>query len=225
MRNQSPTIFCTIFMCVGALSACTAQEPPAEAVEAPAESAEELELGDLSATIHTSKGDIDVTLYPEQAPLAVANFVNLAQRDFYEGLTFHRVIENFMIQGGDPSGTGAGGPGYRFRDEFDPALRHDSPGVLSMANAGPNTNGSQFFITHVPTPHLDDRHTIFGHVVDEEDQQVVNAIQQGDTIEDVEVQGDPAALFDYVAEDLAIWNRHLDRDFPRPEQEEGAEQE
>ncbi len=117
-----------------------------------------------SATLHTDKGDIEVQLFTEKAPMTVNNFVFLAREGFYDGTIFHRVIDEFMVQGGDPTGTGRGGPGYRFEDEFHPDLRHDKPGVLSMANAGPNTNGSQFFITHVPTPWLDDRHTVFGQV-------------------------------------------------------------
>ena len=120
---------------------------------------------ELSAVIKTSKGDIHLTLYPEEAPITVANFVNLAGRGYYDGLMFHRVIDNFMIQGGDPTGTGSGGPGYRFGDEFSPNRRHNSSGILSMANAGPGTNGSQFFITYVPPPHLNGMHTIFGEVL------------------------------------------------------------
>ena len=118
------------------------------------------------ATLHTEKGDIKVRLHADKVPVTVNNFVFLAREGFYDGTIFHRVIDNFMAQGGDPTGIGTGGPGYRFRDEFDPDLRHDRPGVLSMANAGANTNGSQFFITHVPTPWLDDKHSVFGQVVD-----------------------------------------------------------
>lgn len=137
------------------------------------------------ATIETSKGDIDLELYPEYAPKTVNNFVFLAQEGFYDGVTFHRVIGNFMIQGGDPTGTGRGGPGYKFEDEVeDNLLRHEA-GVISMANAGPNTNGSQFFITHSPQPHLDGMHTVFGKVVG--DQGIVNAVQQGDRIAKVVV--------------------------------------
>jgi cyclophilin family peptidyl-prolyl cis-trans isomerase len=117
-----------------------------------------------TARIKTEKGDMVVELYADRAPLTVENFVNLAKAGFYDGTTFHRVIAGFMAQGGDPTGTGTGGPGYQFGDEFHPSLRHDAAGVLSMANAGPGTNGSQFFITHGPTPHLDDRHTVFGKV-------------------------------------------------------------
>jgi cyclophilin family peptidyl-prolyl cis-trans isomerase len=117
-------------------------------------------------TLHTDNGDIHLELFPEEAPHTVNNFIYLAQNGFYDGTIFHRVINNFMAQGGDPSGTGSGGPGYQFPDEFHPHLRHDRPGILSMANAGPDTNGSQFFITHVPTPWLDDQHTVFGQVIE-----------------------------------------------------------
>ena len=117
-----------------------------------------------TATFKTEKGDIGVQLFADRAPRTVENFVNLARAGFYGGTTFHRVIGGFMAQGGDPTGTGTGGPGYQFGDEFHPELRHDSPGILSMANAGPGTNGSQFFITFGPTPHLDDRHSVFGKV-------------------------------------------------------------
>ncbi|RMF99109.1 MAG: peptidylprolyl isomerase [Gammaproteobacteria bacterium] len=136
-------------------------------------------------TISTDKGDIELELMPEHAPLTVNNFVFLAQAGFYDGTSFHRVIANFMIQGGDPTGTGRGGPGYRFADELDGnPLRHER-GVISMANAGPDTNGSQFFITHGPQPHLDGRHTVFGRVTRGQD--VVDKIAQGDRIRKVEV--------------------------------------
>ena len=138
------------------------------------------------ATISTDRGDIVLDLYPKHAPKTVNNFVTLARDGFYDGLTFHRVIPNFMIQGGDPTGTGSGGPGYRFEDETrDNPLQHET-GVISMANAGPNTNGSQFFITHAPQPHLDGRHTVFGKVV--EGQDVVDAVQQGDAMSSVSVE-------------------------------------
>lgn len=117
-----------------------------------------------SATIQTAGGDIVLQLFADKTPNTVNNFVFLAREGFYDGVIFHRVIENFMVQGGDPTGTGRGGPGYSFADEFHPELGHDGPGVLSMANAGPNTNGSQFFITHVATPHLDGKHSVFGRV-------------------------------------------------------------
>jgi cyclophilin family peptidyl-prolyl cis-trans isomerase len=119
-----------------------------------------------TAVFETDKGDITVKLHADKTPTTVNNFVFLAKEGFYNGTIFHRVIANFMAQGGDPTGTGMGGPGYRFKDEFHPSLRHDKPGILSMANAGPGTNGSQFFITHVPTPWLDDKHSVFGEVID-----------------------------------------------------------
>ena len=139
------------------------------------------------ATIETNKGKIDIDLFPQHAPKTVNNFVFLAQQGFYDDVAFHRVISNFMIQGGDPTGTGRGGPGYRFEDEFrNNPLKHET-GVLSMANAGPNTNGSQFFITHGPQPHLDGRHTVFGKVANKESMNVVNAIRQGDQISGVTI--------------------------------------
>ncbi|NIM92558.1 MAG: peptidylprolyl isomerase [Anaerolineales bacterium] len=124
------------------------------------------ETKDYSANIKTDLGDIKLTLYADKAPVTVNNFVFLARDGFYDNVIFHRVISGFMAQGGDPTGTGRGGPGYQFEDEFHLELRHDKPGVLSMANAGPNTNGSQFFLTHVPTPHLDNKHSVFGQVVE-----------------------------------------------------------
>jgi peptidyl-prolyl cis-trans isomerase B (cyclophilin B) len=135
--------------------------------------------------IETNRGDIELELYPEYAPKTVNNFVFLAKEGFYDGVIFHRVISDFMVQGGDPTGTGRGGPGYKFEDEFEGnPLRHESK-VISMANAGPNTNGSQFFITHSPQPHLDGMHTVFGKVV--EGQDIVDAIQQGDSMAKVTV--------------------------------------
>lgn len=144
----------------------------------------------LNAKIKTSKGDINLRLLPEVAPMTVTNFVHLSRRGYYDGLKFHRVIADFMIQGGDPTGTGAGGPGYQFGDEFKQEVVFDVPGKLAMANAGPGTNGSQFFITHVPTDWLNYKHTIFGEVVAPEDQEVVNKVQQGDIIETIEITGD-----------------------------------
>ncbi len=161
------------------------------------------------ASIETARGTIRLNLHEELAPVTVANFVNLVRRGFYDGLTFHRVIDKFMIQGGCPEGSGRGGPGYRFDDEFDASLRHDRPGRLSMANSGPNTNGSQFFITHVPTPWLDDAHSIFGEVLGPEDQAVVDAVAQGDRIERISVSGDVEALLDAHAERVQAWNRAL----------------
>ena len=147
------------------------------------------------ARIKTARGEIVVDLFAGQAPMTVENFVNLARSGFYNGTTFHRVIPGFMAQGGDPTGTGRGGPGYQFSDEFHPELRHSGPGVLSMANAGPNTNGSQFFITYAATPHLDDRHSVFGQVTGGID--VLRSIrerdpardtQPGDEIESIEIE-------------------------------------
>ena len=160
----------------------------------------------LIATFDTARGPIKVELYPEKAPLTVANFVNLAQRGFYDNLNFHRVIPDFMIQGGCPEGSGRGGPGYRFEDETSNGVRHER-GVLSMANAGPNTNGSQFFITHVPTPWLDGKHTVFGKVIEGLD--VVDAVAGGDAIASVKIEGDSAAVLAAKADRVAEWNRHL----------------
>jgi peptidyl-prolyl cis-trans isomerase B (cyclophilin B) len=163
----------------------------------------------LTATIQTNRGNIELELTPDKTPVTVANFVNLAQHGYYNGVKFHRVINDFMVQGGDPTGTGAGGPGYRFEDEFDASLKHDAPGVLSMANAGPGTNGSQFFITHVATPWLNGKHSVFGKVIKGQD--VVNSIKQGDSIEKVTITGDTTTLFNdpKVKEKLASWNQVL----------------
>ena len=133
-----------------------------------------------NVSIETSKGTIKLTLFEDKTPKTVENFSKLTKDGFYDGLEFHRVIPDFMVQGGCPEGTGTGGPGYKFEDEFHPELRHSKPGILSMANAGPNTNGSQFFITHVPTPWLDDKHSVFGEVT--EGQDIVDSIEQGDKI-------------------------------------------
>ena len=170
---------------------------------------EAAQSGELTAVIGTAKGEIEVTLFPAEAPLTVASFINLAQRGYYDGLTFHRVLPDFMIQGGDPTGTGRGGPGYTFADEFSPSRRHDSAGILSMANAGPGTNGSQFFITHGPTPHLDDMHTVFGKVSSGQD--VVDAIAQGDVMETIVIEGDPSSLLAAQKGNVDEWNQILDR--------------
>ena len=162
-------------------------------------------IQDVSVVMHTSKGDIKLRLFAEKAPVTVANFVNLAKRGYYDGLTFHRVIPDFMIQGGCPHGTGTGGPGYRFEDECRPDLRHDAPGKLSMANAGPGTNGSQFFITHVETPWLDGRHTVFGEVIDADDQAVVDAIAVDDVLESIDLEGEEAILTEQ-ADRVSAWN-------------------
>ncbi|MDA8406190.1 MAG: peptidylprolyl isomerase [Deltaproteobacteria bacterium] len=164
----------------------------------------------MKVIIKTNKGEINLNLYDDLAPVTVANFVNLAKRGFYNGLKFHRVIEDFMIQGGCPFGTGTGGPGYKFQDEFVTALKHDKPGVLSMANSGPNTNGSQFFITHVPTPWLDGKHSVFGKVVGPKDQDVVNSISKGDEIETILIEEDTTDLFTKTKKYIDNWNHILD---------------
>ena len=166
-------------------------------------------MSQLIATLHTSKGNIRVNLFADKTPYTVANFVNLAQKGFYKDNQFHRVIGDFMIQGGCPLGTGTGGPGYRFQDEFHPELKHSKPGILSMANAGKNTNGSQFFITHVPTPHLNNAHTVFGEVVDASDMTVVNAIKKGDKITDITIEGDTTELLKQTADAVEQWNKLL----------------
>jgi peptidyl-prolyl cis-trans isomerase B (cyclophilin B) len=165
-------------------------------------------IPDINAVVRTSKGDIKLRLFADKAPATVANFVNLAKRGYYDGLTFHRVIPDFMIQGGCPLGTGTGGPGYRFGDECTPALRHDAPGKLSMANAGPGTNGSQFFITHIATPWLDGKHTVFGEVLDADDQRVVDAIVVDDVLESILLDGEQAIL-EAQADRVQAWNKIL----------------
>ncbi len=174
---------------------------------APAQCEESMK--DIRIIVKTDKGDIEGVLYPAKAPVTVANFLNLAKRGYYNGLTFHRVIPNFMIQGGDPTGTGSGGPGYRFEDECTPELKHDKPGIFSMANAGPGTNGSQFFITHTPTPHLDGKHTVFGAVTKGQD--VVDTVSQGDKIQSIEILDPTDDLFAAQSKRLEEWNAILDK--------------
>ncbi len=169
--------------------------------------------GALSVVIKTDRGDITIELYADKVPLTVANFVNLAKRGYYDGLTFHRVIADFMIQGGDPTGTGSGGPGYSFEDEFDSSLRHKTRGIVSMANSGPSTNGSQFFITHKATRHLDNKHSVFGKVVS--GQRVVDAIKKGDKMNAVVIEGDTSGLEEAMKDRIAEWNVILDKKFPR----------
>ena len=159
----------------------------------------------LKATFKTTKGDINLELHAEKAPLTVANFVNLCKKGYYDGLKFHRVIPDFMIQGGCPLGTGTGGPGYQFKDEFHPTLRHDTAGVLSMANSGPGSNGSQFFITHIETPWLDNNHTVFGTVITESDQKVVDSIAQNDVIESISIDGDLSNAPE-IQDQIDSWN-------------------
>ncbi|MEZ6074108.1 MAG: peptidylprolyl isomerase [Pirellulaceae bacterium] len=180
--------------------------------------AEDKQLSDINVVIKTSKGNIEAVVYASKAPVTSANFLNLAKRGYYDGLKFHRVISDFMIQGGDPTGTGSGGPGYKFEDETNRSLLHDSAGILSMANADRGkraysntgkTNGSQFFITHGPTPHLDGMHTVFGKVTNGQD--VVNKIKQGDTIETIEVLDSTDLLFEATKDRVAEWNKILDK--------------
>jgi len=162
-------------------------------------------MQDIRIILTTDKGPIEGTLFATKAPITVANFLNLAKRGYYDNLKFHRVIPNFMIQGGDPTGTGSGGPGYRFEDEVKTGLKHDKAGIFSMANAGPGTNGSQFFITHLPTPHLDGKHTIFGEVTKGQD--VVNAIRGSDKITKIEILDSTDALFELEKDRIAAWNK------------------
>ena len=164
----------------------------------------------LVAIITTSKGVIEAELNDRAAPTTVANFINLAIRGFYDGLTFHRVERNFMVQGGDPLGNGSGGPGYRFAGEI--ILKHNQPGILSMANSGPGTDGSQFFLTHLATPHLDGLHSVFGKVIN--GQSVIYDIRRRDVINSISIQGDPTNLFKRKAEDLETWNNTLDLNYP-----------
>jgi|ETNmetMinimDraft_25_1059894.scaffolds.fasta_scaffold35616_2 peptidylprolyl isomerase len=213
MKHLTLTLtICTAFALSTAATAADTPNPepaPVEAVNAEAENTEagsaEAPAPGLYATLSTSKGDIVLELHYKKVPLTVTNFVGLAEgkiksirpagQPYYDGLIFHRVIADFMIQGGCPNGNGRGGPGYKFRDEFDPTLKHTGPGVLSMANAGPGTNGSQFFITHKATPWLDGRHAVFGKVVSGQD--VVDAIAKGDTLKKIVIKrvGEDAEKF------------------------------
>jgi peptidyl-prolyl cis-trans isomerase B (cyclophilin B) len=164
-------------------------------------------MSDIRIILHTDKGDIEGTIFADKTPMTAANFLNLAKRGYYNGLKFHRVIPNFMIQGGDPTGSGSGGPGYRFGDECRPDLKHSKAGIFSMANAGPGTNGSQFFITHVKTDWLDGKHTVFGEVTN--GQGVVDAIKQGDKIKSVDVLDSTDDLFAAQKSNLDRWNAVL----------------
>lgn len=163
-------------------------------------------LKDIRVIFHTSKGDIHATLFPSAAPVTVASFVNLVRKKFYDGLTFHRVVPDFVIQGGDPLGTGEGGPGYGFEEEFSPKLRYDKPGAIGMASEGPGTktNGSQFFITHQAVPRLNDKYTIFGQVTQGQD--VVNRIAIGDKILSIDVLDDPYDVLAAEADRIEQWN-------------------
>ena len=175
----------------------------------------------MYAKFETSRGTIICALEFKKTPMTVANFVALAEgtmsntakplgTPYYDGLKFHRVIPNFMVQGGCPLGTGSGDPGYKFPDEFDETLKHTGPGILSMANAGPGTNGSQFFITHVKTDWLDGKHTVFGEIVDSSDQKVVDAVRGSDALESITIEGDASALLASQAARIAEWNKTLD---------------
>ncbi len=166
---------------------------------------------ELKAIMQTNKGTIQLRLFAEQAPVTVANFVNLSLRGYYNGLKFHRVIPDFMVQGGCPEGSGRGGPGYRFEDECTSELKHDSPGILSMANSGPGTNGSQFFITHVPTEWLDGKHTVFGKICSDADQEVVNSIKQDDSIVGLTIEGETEGLLREKGDRVSEWNAVLDQ--------------
>lgn len=166
-------------------------------------------MSDIKITIKTDKGDIDATFFASKTPITCANFLNLAKRGYYDGIKFHRVIANFMIQGGDPTGTGSGGPGYKFGDEFHPDLKHTKAGIFSMANAGPGTNGSQFFITHGPTPHLNGNHSVFGEVTN--GQNVVDSIAQGDKIVSITIHDDISGLLESQKDNVEHWNSILDK--------------
>ena len=168
----------------------------------------------MKVKIMTDKGDININLLPEKSPVTVANFVNLAKKGYYDGLKFHRVIDNFMAQGGDPTGTGAGGPGYRFEDEVDNGLNFSKSGKLAMANAGPGTNGSQFFITTVPTEWLNGNHTIFGEAVSDDDLKVVKKLSNGDVMKKVVVEGDVDAFLKTQKNRVDSWNKTLKQNFP-----------
>ena len=163
----------------------------------------------MKVKIMTEKGDININLLPEKSPVTVANFVNLAKKGYYDGLKFHRVIDNFMAQGGDPTGTGAGGPGYQFEDEVNNGLNFSKAGKLAMANAGPGTNGSQFFITTVPTEWLNGNHTIFGEVVSDDDLKVVKKLSNGDVMKKVVVEGDVDAFLKTQKNRVDSWNKTL----------------
>ena len=164
----------------------------------------------MDAHITTTKGTIKLNLFYHEVPVTVSNFVNLSNRGYYNDISFHRVIDNFMVQGGCPLGTGTGGPGYEFDDEFHPELKHDSPGILSMANAGPGTNGSQFFITHLDTPWLDNHHTVFGKTMGDESQDIVNNIMQGDKIEEIKIVGE-LSKNDAIDNLMKSWDTILDK--------------
>jgi peptidyl-prolyl cis-trans isomerase B (cyclophilin B) len=197
-----------------------AQDAPKEDVK-PAEEAKPAAVTDIKIKMVTDIGDIEATIFASKVPMTAANFLNLAKRGYYNGIAFHRVIENFMIQGGDPTESGRGGPGYKFGDEFHPSLKHSKPGLFSMANAGPGTNGSQFFITMAATPFLDNRHSVFGEVTKGQD--VVNKIVgkvntgepgvksdgKGNKIVKIEILDSTDALFAAQKENIDKWDAAL----------------
>jgi peptidyl-prolyl cis-trans isomerase B (cyclophilin B) len=192
-------------------------EPEAKSDEAPEQKIPQVDVSDIAITIKTARGNIHCTVFASKAPLTSANFLNLVKRGYYDGLKFHRVIPDFMIQGGDPQGNGTGGPGYNFIDETRKDLLHDKPGILSMANSdrGKNpysntgkTNGSQFFITHLETPWLDGLHTVFGQVT--KGQEVVDAVKQNDRILSIEILDDAEPLFEAMKAQIDEWNKILD---------------
>lgn len=211
---MKPTIktygFTLMMALAGCLTSCAEEKKATDNNAAASDESKaktEAAVKDIRIELNTSKGTIEAIIFASKVPMTAANYLNLAKRGYYEGLKFHRVIPNFMIQGGDPQGTGRGGPGYRFGDEFDPSLKHDGPGVFSMANAGPGTNGSQFFVTHKETSWLDNRHSVFGKVTKGQD--IVDAIMAGDTIMSIKVLDSTDALFAAEKDNLAKWNAVL----------------
>jgi peptidyl-prolyl cis-trans isomerase B (cyclophilin B) len=203
MKTKRILSLALLAVMAAAFSPLTAAPEDAKAAEAkPA-------IKDIRIVMETSKGKIEATLFASKTPMTCANFLNLSKRGYYDGLTFHRVIPNFMVQGGDPEGSGRGGPGYRFADEFVPSLKHSKGGIFSMANAGPGTNGSQFFITHVPTAWLDGRHSVFGEVTKGK-AEVVDKIVRGDKIVKMTVLDSTDDLFKAQAANLKKWNAVLD---------------
>ena len=212
MKILHRTFTLTAAAAIGLLSACAEAQTKDKKTESTTSKSEGTKkagkVEDIKIVIKTTKGDIESTIFASKVPITASNFLNLAKRKYYDGLTFHRVIADFMIQGGDPKGTGTGGPGYRFNDEIHPSLKHTKPGIFSMANSGPNTNGSQFFITHKNTPWLDGKHAVFGEVTKGQD--VVNKIEKGDRIVSIDIKDSTDALFENQKEIIAKWNKILD---------------
>lgn len=206
-----------VLACLVAIPLCGCVSAQVDQAASVANAEASNEIKDIRFKLTTTRGDIEGVLFATKTPMTVANFCNLAKRKYYDGIVFHRVIPNFMAQVGDPLTKqpgkepfwGTGGPGYKFADEFRNDLRHNRPGVLSMANSGPRTNGSQIFITHVPTPHLDGKHTVFGHVT--KGQEIVDTTQKGDKIKSITLIDNPAPLFAAQAANIKKWNAVLDR--------------